>query len=87
MIPYSIALGFLLLLYRGFIVHLPEGTRLLSLVAGITYVSGALGMELLKARQAVLHGKETTSYATVSTIEESRRCCACCSLATPRCRV
>ncbi|MBQ42785.1 MAG: hypothetical protein CME15_10035 [Gemmatimonadetes bacterium] len=28
-------------------------------------------MELLKARQAVLHGKETTSYATGSTIAAS----------------
>lgn len=28
-------------------------------------------MEVLKARQAVLHGKKTTSYATVFTIENS----------------
>ncbi len=70
-IPYSITLGLLLLWYRGFIAHLPEGTRLLFLIAGITYVSGALGMEVLKAHLAVLHGKETASYATVSTIAES----------------
>ena len=70
-IPYSITLGFLLLVYRGFIVHLPEGTRRLFLVAGIAYVSGALGLELLGAHLAVLHGKETAVYVTVSTVEES----------------
>ena len=43
----------------------------MSLISGLTYVSGALGMELLKAHQAVMHGVKSTGYATVSTIEES----------------
>lgn len=46
-IPYTVALGLLALIYFKFVISLPVRTRRLFLIAGLIYVAGALGMELL----------------------------------------
>lgn len=48
-IPAGFFVLAMLLLYRKFLLHLPANTRLLFLVAGGTYLMGAIGMEMLGA--------------------------------------
>jgi len=59
------------LAYLRFLIHLPVRTRSLFVLAGILYVGGALGVELLGAWSAYLHGGETTlEYAMLVLWEE-----------------
>lgn len=46
-IPYAAALAVLALVYLKFVFRLPIRTRRLFILAGLIYVAGALGMELL----------------------------------------
>lgn len=41
------------------------------IVAAVLYLSGALGFEILGAKEASLHGADTVLYAIYSTVEES----------------
>ena len=45
------------LAYLRFLIHLPAKTRSLFVLAGIIYVGGALGVEMLGARDAYLYGE------------------------------
>ena len=46
-IPYGIALIIFLFVYLKFIINLPAKTRLLFILAGLIYVMGALGLEII----------------------------------------
>ena len=46
-IPYSVALALLLVVYVPFLRALPARTRRLMVVAGTIYVAGAIGMEMI----------------------------------------
>lgn len=48
-IPAAFFVLAMLLLYRKFLLHLPAETRFLILMAGSTYIMGAMGMEMLGA--------------------------------------
>jgi len=56
--------------YWRFLSDLPSPTRRLFLTAGIIYVGGALGIELLGGWYAALYGYHNMTYAMIVTIEE-----------------
>ena len=69
-IPASILLIVFLFLFRHFIYNLPKKTRNLFLLAGGTYIGGALVMEIIGAYLADTSGLDTTAYWLSATIEE-----------------
>lgn len=56
--------------YLRFLSDLPSPTRRLFLTAGIIYVGGALGIELLGGWYVALYGKNNITYAMIATVEE-----------------
>lgn len=56
--------------YLRFFLELPTRTRYLALGAGVLYLAGALGVEVMTARYVSSYGNETLSYAALSTLEE-----------------
>lgn len=69
-IPYGIMLLTLVLLYLRFFFALPRRTRLLFLVAGATYASGALGLELIEGYIDARIGMDNITMAALTTCEE-----------------
>ncbi len=68
-IPYSIALIVSLLVYIKFILNLPSRIRILFITAGLIYVSGAIGVELVGGRYSELHSYNVT-FLVITTVEE-----------------
>jgi hypothetical protein len=60
---------FLLVFWR-FIANLPAKTRRLFMIAGIIYVSGALGIEMIGGYYADYYQHNNIIYAFITTIEE-----------------
>ena len=58
-----------LLIYLKFIGHLPRRTRLLFVLAGVMYVGGAVGIELIHGYYLESYGKDMI-YALIATVEE-----------------
>jgi hypothetical protein len=58
------------LAYIRFLVHLSATMRLLIIAAGVLYVSGAVGMEMLNGSWAEIHGWTNLTYQTMVTVEE-----------------
>lgn len=70
-VPYGIAGGVLLLLSWRSIARLPRVTRQLCIIAGIIYVGGALGMEMVEGYYYTSHGETIDFvYVMLGTIEE-----------------
>ena len=69
-VPYGIATVVLGLVFLKFVLGLPKNTRLRFIVAGVIFLTGVLGIEMLGAREAALHGTETVAYCVLYTIEE-----------------
>ncbi len=69
-VPYGIATLVLGLAYLKFVWELPKETRARFIMAGLIFLSGALGIEMLGAREADLHGYETVTYCALYTLEE-----------------
>jgi len=70
-IPYGILLVIFVSVYSRFLWRLPSRTRLLFVIAGGIYVTGAIGFELLGGRHTELHGDSANlSYIFFSTAEE-----------------
>ncbi len=69
-IPYGIGLGIFSLIYLQFLRALPERTRYLFILSGLLYIFGVLGVEMISAKEAELHGLDTVRYAIFYTIEE-----------------
>jgi len=70
-IPYGffvIALG---VIYLRFLFSLPVRIRYLMIFAGILFVGGALGFELVGGQWTELHGQENVAYALITTCEQS----------------
>jgi cellulose synthase/poly-beta-1,6-N-acetylglucosamine synthase-like glycosyltransferase len=59
------------LFFLRFLFHLPVPTRFRFLMAAALYVGGAIGVELIGARHAELHGYENWAYSLIATLEES----------------
>ncbi|MCW5211422.1 hypothetical protein VU04_00745 [Desulfobulbus sp. TB] len=69
-IPYSILLIILGLLYFRFIFRLPRKTTVLFILSAIIFLTGAAGFDMLGGREAELHGYYSISYTVLYTIEE-----------------
>jgi len=69
-LPYGIATIVLGLVFLKFLWNLPRSTRARFIEAGGIFVTGAIGMEMLGAREADLNGTETVLYCVLYTIEE-----------------
>lgn len=59
------------LLYLRFIVQLPSRMRNLFILAGVTYLSGALVVEAISANEWRPDGNPTLTYLGIATIEET----------------
>lgn len=70
-IPYGLLATFLGLKYLKFLACLPARIRRSLVVAGLLYLSGALGMEMADGQYASLYGEQNLTYAVLTTIEES----------------
>jgi len=69
-IPYGIALVVFIVGYAKFLFNLPRNTMILFIVSGATFVSGAIGFEMLGGRQAYLYGANNVLYSIYYTCEE-----------------
>jgi hypothetical protein len=69
-IPYGIAAAVLAVVYFRFVWGLPKVTRARFIVAGLLFVGGALGVEMLGAIAADRSGYDTVLYTVLYTIEE-----------------
>lgn len=69
-LPYGILLALFVISYFRFILHLPTRTRRLFVLAGALFVFGAIGLEVVSAREAGLHNTSTVFYNVLYTIEE-----------------
>lgn len=70
-IPYAALLLIFTLTYFRFLFRLPTKTRNLLILSGITYVTGALGFELIGGEVSQLYGINSLNYAVSYTIEET----------------
>ncbi len=70
-LPYSIALFFLSIVYLPWLFSLPMATRLLFIASAITFLSGALGFEMLSAIYAEEVTVDSYEYIRTYTIEEA----------------
>jgi hypothetical protein len=69
-VPYAIALTLFVFSYLKFVLQLPKTTRLLFVVSGVLFVTGAMGIELISANEADLNGTNTILYSALYTVEE-----------------
>jgi len=69
-IPYGVALLLLVAFYSPWLFRLPKKTRIEFITAGIVFVIGAIGFEVLSARENELYGANSISYTLYYTIEE-----------------
>jgi hypothetical protein len=71
-IPYAVAMIVLAFVYFRFFMDLPSKTRTLFMIAGVTFVSGAMGLEMLGG--AIFDEQGTgrnLAYVIVMTLEET----------------
>jgi len=76
-VPFAILLLVFLVAYTPFLLQLPKDTRWRIVLAGVLYVGGALGCELIDGAWASVHGGENAVYAVLVTIEESLELLGC----------
>jgi hypothetical protein len=69
-IPYGIATTAIVILFSRFLFRLPTRTRVLFILAGTTYVAGALGFEMLSGNY-IRPGASDAGFAVLYTFEES----------------
>lgn len=70
-IPYGIFVLILMLLYLRFLFSLPVRIRYLIILAGMLYVGGALGFELIGGYWTDHYGQDNVTYALLTTCEQS----------------
>ncbi|HUM69188.1 MAG TPA: glycosyltransferase family 2 protein, partial [Chloroflexota bacterium] len=58
------------LFFLRFLLYLPAKTRFGFVLAAITYIGGAIGVELIGSRHAELYGFENWTYSMIATVEE-----------------
>jgi hypothetical protein len=69
-VPAGVLLVVFGLTYWRFLADLPTRTRILFVVAGCIYVSGAMGMEMVGGVIETRYGEATLLYAAEATLEE-----------------
>lgn len=67
--PALAFLAFLAIAYFRFVTALPARSRTLFVTAGVIYVGGALGMEMVGSAYNAAHGHDL-AYGVISTVEE-----------------
>ncbi|NNC87868.1 MAG: hypothetical protein HKN82_05335 [Akkermansiaceae bacterium] len=70
-IPATIVVGIIGLIYLNFLRYLPKATRVRFIVAGMIYVGGALGVEMILGYWTDTHGKDNFGYGLIDWVEES----------------
>ena len=70
-IPGIALVAALALFFLRFLLRLPARTRFTFVFAGILFVGGAIGFELIGGRYAELHGHQNLTYSMIATVEES----------------
>lgn len=70
-IPAMALMLFLAVFYSSFLFRLPKKTRINFILAGIVYLTGLLGIEMLGGYYYELHAGETLTYSLISNLEES----------------
>jgi len=71
-IPYGISVIIFLLLYLRFLINLPIRIRLLFIIAGVIYIAGAIGLELVGGYYYELQeGQRDLTYVIITSFEES----------------
>ncbi len=70
MIPYGIGLAALCAAYLPWLLRLPRRTRRLFIGSGIVFVAGAIGFEMLGARESDLRGNQGAFFGVLYTFEE-----------------
>lgn len=69
-VPYGVLMIFFAASYFRFVMALPSQTKWLFVCAGLMFVSGAMGVEVISAREADMHGSGTILYSALYTVEE-----------------
>ncbi|PIG92691.1 hypothetical protein [Gloeocapsopsis sp. IPPAS B-1203] len=69
-IPGAIFVLLCLLAFRKFLSYLPTKTRQLMFLAGLIFVSGAIGVEAIGGYYAHLYGERNMAYAMIAGVEE-----------------
>lgn len=69
-IPYVIVTILIAIAYFKFMMRLPKKILKLFIIAGVLYVGGAVGMEMLGGWHAEVHGEKTLTYALMYSFEE-----------------
>ncbi len=69
-IPYGLLLICFAVIYLKFLFGLPRKTRILFIASGMIFISGALGFEILSAKEADLNGYNSIKYCILYTCEE-----------------
>ncbi|PCJ94921.1 MAG: hypothetical protein COA50_11100 [Flavobacteriaceae bacterium] len=69
-IPYIIIMIIMGIAYFKFMMRLPKDVLKLFILAGVLFVSGAVGMEALSGMHAEIHGFDNITYYIMYTIEE-----------------
>lgn len=69
-IPYGIALVVFVIIHLKFLMSLPKKIRILFIVSGAIFVTGAIGFEMLGGRHHDLYGDEDLIYSLLYTGEE-----------------
>jgi hypothetical protein len=69
-IPYLAVTILIAIAYFKFMMRLPKKVLRLFIIAGILYVGGAVGMEMVGGWHAEIHGEKTVTYALMYSFEE-----------------
>ena len=69
-VPYGIATVIVGLIYLRFVLHLPKPTKRLFVAAGLIFLMGAIGIEMLSAQEVDRHSTYTITYCLLYTVEE-----------------
>ena len=69
-IPAAVGVVLFALVYLKFLFRLPVATRWLFVLAGVVYVGGALGMEMIEGQFVFLFGQASMAHALMVAFEE-----------------
>jgi hypothetical protein len=70
LVPGVVAVAVVGFVYLGFVWRLPRRTRRIVVVAGVTFLVGAVGMEMVGGVWADAHGVENLRYGLMTSLEE-----------------
>jgi hypothetical protein len=70
-IPAFVLLIFLGIFFLKFLINLPKTARVGFIIAGIVYLTGLLGIEMIGGYYAELHTGASLTYSLIATLEES----------------